>query len=303
MLKKRVTKSTSTTNSHKTDLNKVRKDFQSRSGGGDGEKKNWLKIEAAASGTKTQVKIRILPAWSKKAEGNFYWLEAQHFGFMVGGYQRAITCTESLNLGPCAVCKFIGKLKQSDDKNHLKLGDRLRANWRYFMNVYDRADKTVKMWGTSKKMITELLDKSEDMDIDFTDVETGHDVIITRRGSTFKNTRYSLSIRQEESVVKVDLKKLYQLDKDVNEVLSPEKIMELLKDNYLEEMQEVGMKSGKTKPKLVKKAKPAKDEDEDEEDNEEEEEEDTEDTDNEEEDESDDDEEDEESDDEDEDDE
>src|SRR5437870_5588949 len=147
---------------HKSNLDKIRKDFQER-GGGSSSGIQWLKIDNPSRGEATKTTIRVLPPWGKAADGFFYYETSQHFGVSIGGFNRAIPCPVPKGKGKCPVCKFITALKNSGEKAHTKLADRLRANHRYFMNVIDRndADKGVQVYGTSRKFIEAVIDASD----------------------------------------------------------------------------------------------------------------------------------------------
>jgi hypothetical protein len=262
MLKKKsstTTGRTSTVNYNKSKMAKIRKHFQESGGGGDDR---WFNIKAPERGQDAKATIRVLPPWGKSADGFFYYTVGQHFGFSIGGRNRAISCPESIGKGKCPVCVFISRLKNSDNPDHTKLADRIRANRRYFVNVIDREEPDkVKIYGTNKKFVEAILDASDDPDVgDMTDPQSGRDITIVRRGSGLR-TRYSYRIRTKESSVDFDAKDLYQLDKEVDEWLSYDAMVEYLQNNFNEELREVGLKFKKSK------SKPAtSDDDEDEED-------------------------------------
>lgn len=254
-----VKKSSATVNYNKSKMAKIRKHFQESGGGGDDR---WFNIKAPERGQDAKATIRVLPPWGKSADGFFYYTVGQHFGFSIGGRNRAISCPESIGKGKCPVCVFISRLKNSDNPDHTKLADRIRANRRYFVNVIDREEPDkVKIYGTNKKFVEAILDASDDPDVgDMTDPQSGRDITIVRRGSGLR-TRYSYRIRTKESSVDFDTKDLYQLDKEVDEWLSYDAMVEYLQNNFNEELREVGLKFKKSKSKST-----ASDDDEDEDD-------------------------------------
>jgi hypothetical protein len=243
----------------KSQLDKVRKHFQKTGGGGDDR---WFNVKAPSRGEETKVQIRVLPPWSKRAEGFFYYTVGQHFGFSIAGRNRALDCPESVGNGKCPVCMFISRLKNSGDGDHDKLQQRMRANRRYFVNVIDRTEPDkIKIYGTNKKFIEAVLDASDDEDIgDITDPKNGRDVVIVRRGAGLQ-TRYSYRIRAKSTPVTFDTKDLHQLDKDVSNWMEYEDMVKVIQENYGEELTEVGLKFGKVKPSKKKK-KLVEDEDE-----------------------------------------
>lgn len=243
--KKKAVVKTGTVNYNKSKMAKIRKHFQETGGGGDDR---WFSIKAPERGQDAKATIRVLPPWGKSAEGFFYYTVGQHFGFSVGGRNRAISCPESINKGKCPVCLFISRLKNSDNPDHIKLADRIRANRRYFVNVIDREEPDkVKIYGTNKKFVETILDNSDDPDIgDMTDPQSGRDITVIRKGSGLR-TRYTYRVRTKESSVDFDPKELYQLDKEVDEWLSYDAMVEYIKANFAEELREVGLKFKKSK--------------------------------------------------------
>jgi hypothetical protein len=247
MLKKKS--STATVNYNKSKMAKIRKHFQETGGGGDDR---WFNIKAPERGQDAKATIRVLPPWGKSADGFFYYTVGQHFGFSIGGRNRAISCPESIGKGKCPVCVFIARLKNSENADHTKLADRLRANRRYFVNVIDREEPDkVKIYGTNKKFVEAVLDASDDPDVgDMTDPTNGRDITIVRRGSGLR-TRYSYRIRTKESSVDFDTKDLYQLDKEVDEWLSYDAMVDYIKTNFTEELKDIGLKFGKSAKKAT----------------------------------------------------
>lgn len=261
----------------KSNLAKIREHFKKTAGGSDNK---YFKIPGVSAGEEARKVVRVLPPWGPSAliDGiKFPYVTArQHYGFSQGGRNTTIACPESAvtykgwekHKFSCPVCKFANRLKSSDSNKFKKLGDRLRGNPQFYVNLIDRAEpKIVKIYGTNKKFMDNILDAEEDI----LDPETGRDIIIIRTGNTMKSTRYKYQIRLKQSPIGLANweKKLYQLDKDVIEWRTKEEIMELLMDNYTEEMIEVGMApSKKSKPKKKKKVKKVRekeiDEDEDE---------------------------------------
>jgi len=244
-------------NYNKSKMAKIRKHFLETGGGGDDR---WFSLKAPERGQEAKATIRVLPPWGKSAEGFFYYTVGQHFGFSIGGRNRAISCPESIGKGKCPICIFIARLKNSDNPDHTKLADRIRANRRYFVNVISREEPDkIKIYGTNKKFVEAILDASDDPDVgDMTDIQSGRDITIVRRGSGLR-TRYSYRVRTKESSISFEAKDLYQLDKEVDEWLSYEAMVEYLKANFTEELSEVGLKF----KKVVKKSSATDDEEED----------------------------------------
>lgn len=251
----------------KSAMAKIRESFNQTAGSSDNR---WLKIAEPTRGESyTRTRLRILPPWNKTtADGFFYFTAALHYGFSIGGRNRAITCPEASGKGKCPVCEFISRLKRSDSEDHAKLALRIRQNRRYWVNCIDRAheDEGIKIYGGNKKFIEHILDSSENAG-DITDINRGRDIFIKRTGKGF-NTRYSYSTDLKRSSVDVDLKDLHQLDKDVVEWMTLEQMVQALQENFKEELVEVGMSfkkksTKKATPKKGKKMKKRIDEDDD----------------------------------------
>ena len=231
-----------------SNLDKVRKHFLKTGGGTDDR---WFNIKAPSSGQETKVQIRVLPGWGKGAIVNgikfFYWVSGQHFGFTIGGRRRAISCPEVAGRGKCPVCTFVSKLKGSGNSEYESLikgfGTSVDKQLRYFVNVIDREDPDkIKIFGTNKKFIEAMLDASDDPDIgDITDIQDGRDVVITRKGSGGQ-TRYKYRVRSKASSIEFNKEELYKLDKEVDEWMSYEEIVRVLKENYPNELRELGLK-------------------------------------------------------------
>lgn len=229
----------------KADLDKIREHFQ-KTGGGSSDNRFW-NIKPPARGEKeNKAIIRVLP-WVKGVtkDGFWYYTAALHYGFRVGGRDRAIPCPESVDdshKGKCAICLFISRLR--DSGKYDKITQRIRQNRRYWVNMIDREneDDGVKVFGSNKKFIEAVLDAGDDPDVgDITDSDNGRDIIIVRRGFGF-NTRYSYRIRTKESAIEYDASQLVALDKDVVEWLTYEQVAQMIKDNYPDELRKIGLK-------------------------------------------------------------
>lgn len=242
----------------KSNIEKIRAKFNEL-GGSDNR---WLTIKTPERGQETKLQIRVLPPWSESADGFFYYSAGLHYGFSIGGRNRAIPCLETHpnNEGKkCPVCTFIAKLKNSDEDGHSELAQKLRKSIRYWVNVIDREDNNkIKIYGGNKKFIDVILDASEDEDIgDITDPQNGRDIVISRRGSGFQ-TRYSYRVRAKATPAIFKPEDIYQLDKEVVEWMSYDTIVGYLQDNYLEELTELGIKFKGKKSKDDSESEPVK---------------------------------------------
>jgi hypothetical protein len=252
--------------SSRENLNKIREHFQKSGGSSDNR---WFKVKEPERGQESSVTIRVLPAWGKGAivEGVkfFYYTGAQHYGFSIGGRNRAIACPEASDRGPCPICKFIARLKRADGspttKKLLEGKGNIRQSRIYWINIINREEPgVVKIYGTNKKFIETILDANDDYG-DITDAASGRDITIKRKGTGFQ-TRYRYVVRGKESTIEYEKKDVHQLDKDVQEWMSYGDMVQALKDNYSEELAEVGMKFKDASPITKKKKKVKEEEDE-----------------------------------------
>ena len=249
---------------YKSKMDAIREHFQNSGSGGDDR---WFKIEEPQQGGQIRKSVRILPPWGEGAviEGTafFYYTGSLHYKFSIGGRDRAIACPESVSpqRGSCPVCRFIALVKKNGDSDMI---ERLTKGWttsiypgrKYWVNLIDREDGKIKMYGGNKKFIEAILDAEGDI----THPEKGRDLIFIRKGRG-NNTRYSYSVGNKKYPVEFNPKELYQLDTEVMEWMPYKDMVEALKENYGEEVREVGMtfKSDKkekvTTKKKVKKVK------------------------------------------------
>lgn len=257
----------------KANLDRIRKHFNASGGDRSSDNVSYFKIKQPEGGGVTTAIIRVLPPWKSKTniEGFFYYMVGQHFGdFSIGGRNRAIDCPQSVGRGNCIIDKFMNRLKSSGNKRLNGLGRRIYPNIRYYVNIIDRSDEgegKVQVFAANKKFMEFVLDACEDVG-DITSLTKGYDIIIKRRGQGLK-TRYTYRLRNKPTAVDIDLKAnpLYKLDEVISTWLTPEQMKEVLRDNYYEELKEVGMDLKKEKKV---KNKPVDDDEEDNEDNEEE---------------------------------
>ena len=233
----------------KSRMDKIRESFNA-SGGGGGDRDKYWNVPADKNGRESKAIIRVLPPWGKSARGFFYYQGGLHYQFRAGGRNTAIPCPEGTtdpeHKGKCPVCLFISRLKNAEG-DYDKLTNAIRQSMNYWVNVLVRGQdgvEGVKVFRTNKKFIEHVLDDSDDMG-DITHPITGRDIIIRRTGAGLK-TRYRYRTRAEKSKAIFDEADLVSLDTDVLNWLTYDQMVQLLKDNYGEELREVGMKFGKS---------------------------------------------------------
>jgi hypothetical protein len=255
-------------NPHKTNLDKVRARYQEM--GGDNK---WFKAKP-----NTTTIIRIMPPWGPSADGSFFLTGGLHYGFSIGGRDRAIACKRVSGKGECPVCTLVDALRNSGDDEHKELGDRLRVRPKYWVNLIVRpkkegeaVDEKVYMFGGNKKFIDALMSAMEDSDFgDITDPEEGHDVKIKRTGAGMNDTRYEYMVRPRATPIGLDdwESKLPDLDSEVLEFMPYAEMVGHLKKNFAELLAELSLKfkGVKEDEKPKKKKRPIQEGEEDDDD-------------------------------------
>jgi hypothetical protein len=235
----------------KSNLQKVKENYD-KEGSGD-----WWKPRDGKN------VIRILPPWGESADGSFYLKGALHYGFSIGGRDRALACLEAGGRGKCPVCIVVEKAKGNEDQE--KFISRVRAKYKYWVNIIDRkSPDKVMMYALSKKAWKLIAGPMADEDdpVDATDPDEGYDMIIEKEGSGMQ-TRYQERMRPKASTIGTDtwMDNLHDLDKEVFEWMTYAEMVKHLKSNFGDVLAELGIKFGGDTKK--------KDEDEDDDDEEE----------------------------------
>lgn len=243
---------------HKTNVERTKKAFQDSVG----DQKYWKP-------TPGRHYFRILPPWGKAAKGSFFFFGGLHYGFKVGGRDRALPCRMISGLGPCPACDFKDALKELGEE-YEEVVKGVYAKKKYWVNVVlrDKAsnnldDGKIRIYGASKKFFEMLKSALDDDDIgDVTDIETGHDIKVERTGTGRFDTRYEHAIRPKTSPLGLPdgwEKKLHQLHEVVLEFMSEKEMKKVILANYPEEAAAIGWLEKPSK----KKKKHDEDEDED----------------------------------------
>lgn len=198
--------------------------------------------------------IRVLPSWNDS--GLFAISAGLHYGFVLDGRDRAITCLQFNNRfslhkpTKCPVCILIDRMQGSGDTEYKGSISRLRLSPKYWFNIIEKTkegtpveDAKVHMYGSNRKffdVIGEAFD--EDKYGDITDPEEGHDIIIQKSGSGM-GTRYKYFVRPNTTGVGIPDwdKQLYQLDKEVLEWMSWDEMCSVINSNYPEAVQDLGL--------------------------------------------------------------
>jgi hypothetical protein len=155
--------------------------------------------------------IRLLGPWSDKVK-SFERPIDMHFG--VGPEEQVFTCP-----GPgCPICAHVAALRATNDPGDAELASRVAKKKRYYSNIVDLADPVwtkkdydeykagsqnqdepswrigqtkVQVFGYGAQIYGQLINLFAALHKDLTDLQVGHDLIITKMGVKL-NTKYTV---------------------------------------------------------------------------------------------------------------
>ncbi len=159
----------------------------------------WFKAESGKGNAWGKNYLRILPPHTNM-EGCFYWAVPIHFN--VGPGQQNLACLRRGQNMQCPICQRGFALRTEGDEDGFRA---LMPSWQAYMNVIVlNADGTpkedpprVRTWSVSRKVLDMLLNDYEETG-DFTDLETGRDIEVRRRGEKFE-TEYRIKVAAQPS--------------------------------------------------------------------------------------------------------
>lgn len=188
-------------------------------------------------------RIRIMPPWTDKGPNSYQFWRELYVHWNVGPDEENTVHLPCPKLsqdgpkGPCPVCEEAEQHKKSSDPADVELAKQMRAKQRAYSNIIDLddpiwkkedieelvaggADKDslpkvgapkVQVFSYGPKIMKQLLDFYTE-EIDFTDLESGYDVIITREGTGLQTDyRVILNPKQSKAPVKTE-PTLFDLD-------------------------------------------------------------------------------------------
>jgi hypothetical protein len=151
-------------------------------------------MKMAREGTYT---VRFLPP--PVGRNSPFVMVHQHFVEKDDGSKAVFGCPRMMNKPAefCPVCERADKMKASGDKADFEAAKKLFPSFRVFANVINRDDEElgVQILGFGKMIHKELIALRRDTKEggDFTNPEEdGFDILITRKGLTMTNTKYSV---------------------------------------------------------------------------------------------------------------
>lgn len=146
----------------------------------------FLKLEA-----NDPKELRILPP-QPCMSGDFVFAQTIHFGLEDDeGRRRAVACLRALD-EDCPLCNLVDELYASGRKEDKKLADDMRAQQQLLAEVLVRPSKRVRIFRMPVGVYRTLASSLASPRIgDFTNKDTGRDILITRTGTGKYDTRYS----------------------------------------------------------------------------------------------------------------
>lgn len=205
----------------KTDLNKAIEYFDNKS---RGKSRYWKP-------TKETSRIRILPSW----DGELFFREvAFHFG--VGFDKRTVLCPRRTPgiLLPCPVCESLDKYRGANTEEAKEMFSTAGSKVQYLYNIIDldNPDEGVQVYCSGRKVWNQLMTYMKDVNNwgDFTDVDQGFNITITKEGKD-RYSSYDVKLDRLPSALKSRdiLNDLKDLNKEVlMQKLSYEEINNLL---------------------------------------------------------------------------
>jgi len=164
----------------------------------------WLKVPVG------RTILRVMPPWADGVP-TFYREQWSHHIANKDDPTKTIgvTCPRKEAQQSCPICDIVKALFATGDKTDEALAKAMNVGRRVLVNAVDltdpqRASKGVQVWGVPARTFDEqVLPMIADPDegVDFTDPETGFNVIVDRTGTTKTDTRYRVTRKQQPSPV------------------------------------------------------------------------------------------------------
>lgn len=174
-------------------------------------------------------RIRILPPWSP--EGMFY--KRLYVHFRVGADNRMVVCPSKTSgyKSPCPICEYIDKNLHSGSIQEQSEASEMFARQQFLYNIVDLRDPDsgVHVYSSGVKVWNMLINffNSEDYG-DFTDPETGRDILLTKQGEGRQTTYIIIPSVKQTAIANPEwLDQLHDLDKFLS-VYSYDQLKEFL---------------------------------------------------------------------------
>jgi len=171
--------------------------------------------------------LRFLPPPEGKTSP--FVVSYQHWVTLPDGSRSNMNCGRMVAKQRCPVCEKMDDLLRSGNEVDFKAASEFKPKLRVFANIIDRDDeaKGVQVFGFGKSVLDQLVAIRKDTRAggDFTDIEDGFDIILTKKGEGMK-TEYTCLASRESSALSddADLSSLWmdnQYDLDVYKRVLP----------------------------------------------------------------------------------
>jgi len=173
-------------------------------------------------------KWRILPSWKGVEDPTIGHSWGQHFVRDMNDDLVAVhMCMEKTYGKPCPICDSLtNALRHSNDETQSIL-EKAKSSGRFLVNAYhlDGEDPTtpviLELSPTTYEKLMDQIDiwmgEDEEDETDILDLDTGHDIIISKTGKGL-NTKYELSVAPKPRKAKLDMEELHNLDDYVKQM-------------------------------------------------------------------------------------
>ena len=151
--------------------------------------------------------VRFLPTASPEVNGGSpFFMVYQHFINVPGQDTPAIfPCPWRMEKRSCPACNYANMLQRSGNPADARRARDFFPSQRIFANVIDRSNPEAgpRILGFGKTIYEELVNLRVDEDAggDFTDPDTGFDIIITREGTGRMDTRYTVNASRSQGPI------------------------------------------------------------------------------------------------------
>jgi len=144
-------------------------------------------------------RLRVVPPMNE--DGMIFVKATNHYNFESSeGYGIAPACMVEHGDGDCWICRLVNYLNSTGDPGDEKIAAKIKPSSKWHVQAFvwdgEKYDGPF-LCGFSKGAADQVNDRLDELDaLDsayFCDPDEGFDLIVTRKGTSFKDTRYSVS--------------------------------------------------------------------------------------------------------------
>lgn len=161
--------------------------------------------------------IRIMPPWTEEGHNanDFAREVSQHWLTLEGGARRPFTCparTPDVDDDVCEICDYKNALLSSGNPEDAEAAEAFYGKTKYLSNIVDLSDPVwtaedledvddddisegdvkVQVYRYGPQVYKQLLDLFAMLEMDLTDLETGTDIIVSKKGKGKMGTSYTV---------------------------------------------------------------------------------------------------------------